>query len=70
MRRIYTVLLLLVVTMVGYTAALVQYIGFTSLSDFVPVVVLIAIELLLGIFAIIVAMRIILKQTYAYHKSH
>ncbi|MDP3130155.1 MAG: cardiolipin synthase [Bacillota bacterium] len=71
MKRIFLVIMLLVLVMFIYSAAAVQYITFNSLNNIMPSwIVVLAIEILLGLAAIGVTIRIVLKQTYAYHKSH
>jgi len=71
MKRIFLVVLLFVVVSFVYSVAAVQYITYVSLRDVLPSwIVVLLIEILLGIIALGVAVRIILKQTYAYKKSH
>ena len=71
MKRIFLVVLLFVVVLFVYTAAAVQYITFNSLNSLLPSwIAVLAIEILLGIVSVLVTIRIVLKQTYAYKKSH
>ncbi|MFA5007305.1 MAG: cardiolipin synthase [Candidatus Izemoplasmatales bacterium] len=71
MKRIFLVVLLFIVVLFVYTAAAVQYITISSLNSLLPSwIAVLAIEILLGIVSVLVTIRIILKQTYAYKKSH
>jgi len=71
MKRIFLVILLFVVVVFIYTAAAAQYITFNSINSILPSwIIVLAIEIMLGLAAVVVTVRIVLKQTYAYHKSH
>ncbi len=71
MKRIFLVVLLFVVMSFVYTVALAQYITYVQLRDLLPSwIVVLLVEILLSLAAIAVTFRIILKQTYAYKKSH
>ena len=71
MKRIFLLVALLIAATFVYTISLAQYISFTTIIDVLPHNVFIYATLIfLWLLALAVTIRIILKQTYAFHKSH
>lgn len=71
MKRIFILVALFVLATFVYTITLLQYIYITSLNNIFPNgIMLYIIEALLWLAALVIAVRILLKQTYAYNKSH
>lgn len=71
MKRIFLIVALFIVSTFVYTITLLQYIYITSINNVLPRgVVLYIIEGILWLIAFIIAIRILLKETYAYNKSH
>ncbi len=71
MKRIFLLVALLVIVMFVYTFTLAQYISLSFLLDLLPKnIVFYFIIGFLWLLALLIAIRILLKQTYAYKKSH
>lgn len=71
MKRIFLVVALAVMVMFIYTVVVVQYINFTSIRNIFPSGIFVLIlEIFMGLLAVFITFRILLKQTYAYKKSH
>ena len=71
MKRIFLVVALAIVTMFIYTVVVVQYISFSSFRNIFPSgIFVLVLEILMGLLAVFITLRIIFKQTYAYKKSH
>ncbi|HPQ61781.1 MAG TPA: phospholipase D-like domain-containing protein, partial [Bacillota bacterium] len=71
MKRIFLLVALLIVVMFIYTFSLAQYISMSFLLDILPNNIFIYIIIgFLWLLAFFIAIRIIMKQTYAYKKSY
>jgi cardiolipin synthase A/B len=71
MRRFLILLALFVTVAFIYSVSLAQYLSITTFRRFFPGgFLLYTIEILLGILAVVIAMRIILRQDYAYNKAY
>ncbi|MBN2504180.1 MAG: cardiolipin synthase [Bacilli bacterium] len=71
MKRLFLLIALLVVLLFIYTFTLAQYISLSFLFDLLPNnVVFYFVIGFLWLLALMIAIRILLKQTYAYKKSH
>jgi len=71
MKRIFLLVALLIVVMFVYTFSLAQYISLSFLLDILPNNIFIYIVIgILWLLAFFIAIRIIMKQTYAYKKSY
>lgn len=71
MKRIFLVVALFVVGTFVYTVSLLQYIYFSQLGSVLPRgIILYLAEAFFWLVALMIAIRILLKQTYAYNKSH
>jgi len=71
MKRIFLLIALLVVVLFVYTISLAQYISLTSLLKVLPDSILVYVPIaILWLLAIMIMIHVLLKQTYAYKKSH
>jgi cardiolipin synthase len=71
MKRIFFVISLMIVALFVYTLIIVQYINYTNLRNIFPsAIVVIALEIITGLFALGITIKILFKQSYAYKKSH
>jgi len=71
MKKIFFLVALFVVGTFVYTISLMQYIFISSINHVLPKgIALYIIEAFLWFVALIIALRILLKQTYAYNKSY
>ncbi len=71
MKRIFILVGLFILATFVYTISLLQYIYVSSLNQVFPKgIILYIVEAILWFIALIIAGRIVLKQTYAYNKSY
>ncbi|MBU1145556.1 MAG: cardiolipin synthase [Firmicutes bacterium] len=71
MKRIFLVVALIIVALFLYTITILQYIYITSINSVLPNrIILYVVVGFFGVFALFLAIKIILKQTYAYNKSY
>ncbi len=71
MKRIFMVFALLVAIAFVYTVVIIQYINIVSFRSIFPGgIIVLVIEIVTGLIAVFITLRIIFKQTYAYKKSH
>jgi len=71
MKRIFLLVGLFIIGTFVYTVSLLQYIYISSLNSVLPGGIFLYIsEAILWLVALIIAIRILLKQTYAYNKSY
>jgi cardiolipin synthase len=71
MRRFLLLLALFVAVAFVYSITVAQYLSITVLRTVIPAgFVIYTIEILLGLLAVVIAMRILLRQEYAYNKSY
>lgn len=71
MKRIFFIVGLFIIGTFVYTISLLQYIYISSINDVLPKgIVLYIVEAFFWILALVIAIRILLKQTYAYNKSY
>ncbi len=71
MKRLFFLIAFLILAFIVYTVSLLQYIYITNLRTVVPnKYILYVLAALLWIIAVIIIIRILLKPTYAYNKTH
>jgi len=71
MKRIFLVISILIAVLFVYTVVVVQYISYSSLLSIFPSgIIVIAIGILTGLISVVITLKILFKQTYAYKKSH
>ena len=71
MKRIFIVIGLMVAGLFVYTITLFQYVYITSLNRVLPdSIIFYILEIILWLLGLIIGIRIILRQTYAYNKSY
>lgn len=71
MRRFLLLLALFVVVAFLYSVTVAQYLSITVIRSLIPGgFIIYTVEILLGLLAVVIAMRIIMRQDYAYNKSY
>ncbi len=71
MKRIFLVIAMVIAVLFIYTVVVVQYMNFSSIRNIFPSGIFVLIlEIVMGLLAVFITLRILFKQTYAYKKSH
>lgn len=71
MRRFLLLLALFVVVAFLYSVTVAQYLSITVIRSLIPGgFIIYTVEIFLGLVAVVIAMRIIMRQDYAYNKSY
>jgi len=71
MKRIFLVIAMVIAVLFIYTVVVIQYMNFSSIRNIFPSgIIVLILEILMGLLAVFITLRILFKQTYAYKKSH
>lgn len=71
MKRIFFVIAMVIAVLFIYTVVIVQYMNFSSIRNIFPSgIFVLVLEIIMGLLAVFITLRILFKQTYAYKKSH